>query len=83
MKERLLVKNRIKLITQTTISECGLCCIAMVANYYGYYQPISYYRNIYRIGRDGLDISQMFLILKKIGDASLAFIFIYPVDFDF
>ena len=83
MKERLLVKNRIKLITQTTISECGLCCIAMVANYYGYYQPISYYRNIYRIGRDGLDISQMFLILKKIGLAPKAFKLNYPEDFDF
>lgn len=28
------------LIRQTTISECGLCCISMVSSYYGYKKPL-------------------------------------------
>ena len=59
-------KNKIKLYTQTTSSECGLCCIAMVADYYGHSKPISYYRNLFRVGRDGIGIDQMYLLFKKI-----------------
>ncbi|WP_442872564.1 cysteine peptidase family C39 domain-containing protein, partial [Coprococcus sp. AM97-06] len=44
--------KKIKLIRQTTVSECGLCCVSMVAEYFGYVKPFNYYRQQYNPGRD-------------------------------
>ncbi len=60
------MRNRLNVIRQTTTSECGLCCIAMMAGYYGYEKPISYYRNTYHVGRDGISIKEMYAILERL-----------------
>lgn len=60
------MKNWLNVIRQTTTSECGLCCIAMMAGYYGYVKPISYYRNTYHVGRDGISIKEMYVILERL-----------------
>lgn len=58
--------KKIKLIRQTTVSECGLCCVSMVAEYFGYVKPFNYYRQQYNPGRDGISIKEMYLILCNI-----------------
>ena len=58
--------KRIKLINQTSYTECGQCCISMIANFYGFRQPISYYKSIYSTGRDGMNVSQVYSILADI-----------------
>ena len=55
--------KKIKLMRQTTVSECGLCCIAMVANYYGLKKSMFYYRKKYLIGRDGTSVKELYDIL--------------------
>ena len=61
-----MIKQKIRLFRQTTFSECGLCCIAMISDYYGYRKPISFYRQLFRVGRDGIDISQMYLLFQQL-----------------
>ena len=58
--------SKIKLIRQTAQSECGLTCISMVANYFGFTQPISYYRDRFNVGRDGTSLKDIYNILKTI-----------------
>ena len=58
--------SKFKLIRQTTKTECGLACISMVANYYGFQQPISYYREKFNIGRDGVSLKGIAKILDDI-----------------
>lgn len=58
--------KKLKLIRQTTKSECGLCCICMIGNFYGYEMPLSYYRNKYSVGRDGLELKAIARILEQI-----------------
>lgn len=60
------MKN-ISIIRQTTNTECGICCVAMVGTFYKYYQPISYYRNKFNIGRDGTSMKDLYKILTEIG----------------
>ncbi|EQK48708.1 ABC transporter family protein [[Clostridium] bifermentans ATCC 19299] len=59
--------KKVKLIRQTTITECGVCCLSMVASYYGYKKPISYFRNQFSIGRDGTNIKEIYDIFDSIG----------------
>lgn len=58
--------KKLFLIRQTNQSECGLCCISMIASFHEFYQPIKYYRNTFRIGRDGISLKDMVEILEKI-----------------
>lgn len=59
--------KKVKLIRQTTVSECGLCSVAMVAAYYGHIQAISTYRNTFSIGRDGTSLKEIYDILNSVG----------------
>lgn len=59
--------KKVKLIRQTTLTECGLCCVAMVAAFYGYRKTISDYRNAYCIGRDGANLKEIYEILHSVG----------------
>ena len=47
---------KIKPILQLTKTECGICCLSMLARYYGYSMPIKYYREKVDIGRDGVSV---------------------------
>ena len=55
--------KKVKLIRQETMTECALACISMVEHYYGLCQPISYYRNRLRIGRDGASFKDIHFLL--------------------
>lgn len=58
--------DKIKLLRQSTSAECGLCCISMVAEYFGFVQPISFYREKFNVGRDGISVKELYLILENI-----------------
>lgn len=77
------MRKKLKLIRQTTISECGLCCISMIASYYGYKKPVSYYRDEYNVGRDGSSVKELYLILEKNHLSSKAFKLNKPEEFVF
>lgn len=57
--------NKIKPILQLTRTECGICCVAMLASYYGYKKPIRYFREKIDIGRDGVSVSELKEILME------------------
>lgn len=57
---------KIQIQKQTAQNECGICCISMVASFYGYIQPLSYYRNEFNVGRDGINIYSLVQILKEV-----------------
>ncbi len=61
-----MFKRRLRLVTQTTSAECGLACIAMIANYFGFKNSLSYYRKILNIGRDGVSVANLFKLLKQV-----------------
>lgn len=58
---------KIKIEKQLTQTECGLCCVSMLASYHGYIQPLSAYREMIRVGRDGISMKQMTEIFDTIG----------------
>ena len=78
-----MIKQKIRLFRQTTFSECGLCCIAMISDYYGYRKPISFYRQLFRVGRDGIDISQMYLLFQQLHLEPHAYVVNEPKEFNF
>lgn len=57
---------KIQIQRQTAQNECGICCICMVASFYGYVQPLSYYRDEFNVGRDGINIYSLVQILKNV-----------------
>lgn len=57
---------KIKPILQLTKTECGICCLSMLARYYGYSMPIKYYREKVDIGRDGVSVDSIAFILREI-----------------
>lgn len=65
--------KKVKLIRQTTTAECGLCCVSMLATWHGFQQPLSFYRSQFNVGRDGIDIKELYLILEKINLKPTAF----------
>lgn len=65
--------KKIKLFQQTMETECGLCCIAMLASYFDYLQPVSYYRDSINIGRDGVSLADIYTLLEKINIAPIAY----------
>lgn len=59
--------KKIKPIIQLSATECGLCCMAMIAEYYGKTKPLNYYRRLLECGRDGAKVKDVMLALGKIG----------------
>lgn len=58
---------RIKPLLQLTRTECGLCCIAMVCQFFGKYKPMCYYRKYLPGSRDGASIKDIICVLEKLG----------------
>lgn len=58
--------KKIPMIYQTTTSDCGLCCISMLASAYSFNQPLAFYRKQFNIGRDGISIDGICEIYKSI-----------------
>lgn len=61
------MKKKIKPIVQLAMAECGLCCAAMISQYYGFEKPINYFRSHLEIGRDGSNIKQIVKLFSTIG----------------
>lgn len=58
-------------LLQLTRTECGLCCIAMICQFFGKYKPMSYYRKFLQGSRDGASINDIVNALKKLGIKSV------------
>ncbi len=61
-----ILRKKIKIVMQLKSNECALCCISMIASYYGFERPIRYYRKILDSGRDGLSIHDIKIVLEHI-----------------
>lgn len=65
--------SKVTITRQTAQNECGLCCIAMVASYFGLNESIGYYRTLLDIGRDGMGLTDICSLVPKIGLNASAF----------
>ncbi len=54
------------IIRQSETAECGLACLVMIANYYGYKTDIATLRRKFRISSHGLTLRSLLLIAEKI-----------------
>lgn len=61
-----MFRKKIKLVYQTTSAECGLACLAMVAGYFGLKKPLSFYRKLVNVGRDGINLVTLHTLLEKL-----------------
>ena len=60
------MRKKMKTVMQLKSNECAICCISMIAAYYGFKRPIGYYRKILDSGRDGLSIQDIITIFDTI-----------------
>lgn len=51
--------RKVVYVEQMRQTECGLCCVAMLLNYYKSYESVSKIRKELEIGRDGLKLSNL------------------------
>lgn len=58
---------KIKPVMQVTNSECGLCCVSMVAQWFGCSKPMRHYRQYIDAGRDGISVKHICELFDKIG----------------
>lgn len=57
--------SRVPYIEQMQQTECGLCCLAMVLQYYKSQETLTEIREELDVGRDGLKLSQMYTYAKN------------------
>lgn len=58
--------GRMSLIMQTEATECGLACIAMIANYFGYRTTLSLLRKRFKLSMRGSTLKDLLMISEKI-----------------
>ena len=51
--------RRVRLIMQTEVAECGLACLAMIANYHGYKTDLLSLRQRFSTNHSGINLQQM------------------------
>ncbi|MBU2864948.1 hypothetical protein KO489_13900 [Reinekea forsetii] len=61
-----------KLILQTEIAECGLACVGMIADHFGYKSDLSTLRNQFKISSQGTNLKQLMDIAAKLDLAGRA-----------
>lgn len=61
----MLKMKKVPVILQLQQTECGLCCVNMIMNFFGHKETIFNLRNQFEVGRDGLNLSQLKFILEK------------------
>lgn len=59
--------KKVKPVLQMTSTECGLCCVAMICEYYGKIKPLTYYRSFLQCGRDGSKVKDVVHALENLG----------------
>lgn len=57
--------SKVPYIEQMQQTECGLCCLAMVLQYYKSQETLAEIRNELDVGRDGLKLSQMYTYVRN------------------
>lgn len=57
--------SKVPFIEQMHQTECGVCCLAMILEYYRSKESLSRIREELEIGRDGLKLSQLYAYAKK------------------
>lgn len=57
---------------QSEAAECGLACMAMVANYHGHQLDLTTLRNRYRVSFKGANLQQLMLLGNQLGLAGRA-----------
>lgn len=57
--------SKVPYIEQMQQTECGLCCLAMVLQYYKSQETLAEIREELDVGRDGLKLSQMYTYVKN------------------
>ncbi|WP_339386767.1 peptidase domain-containing ABC transporter [Vibrio caribbeanicus] len=62
--------NKVPIITQNQISECGLACLSMIATYHGLKASIQSFRHNLLIGSHGLSLKELMDISGKVGFTS-------------
>ena len=65
--------KRIKYIAQIQQTECGLCVITMLLNYYGAHYSLYDVRRLVDVGRDGMSVTEVFGTLEGFGIHAEAF----------
>ena len=63
---RFLSKDRLPIVVQSEAAECGLACLAMIANYYGYRVDLRTLRKRFPITLKGATLSQIIQIAHQL-----------------
>lgn len=56
-----------KLVRQLNSSECGICCVAMIAQFYNINKPFRFFKDLLPAGRDGTTFMNLQKLLESIG----------------
>ena len=59
--------KRVKYIAQIQQTECGLCVITMLLNFYGAHYSLYDVRKLVDVGRDGMSVSNVIHVLESFG----------------
>ena len=59
--------RKVRYIAQIQQTECGLCVIAMILNYYNAHYSLYDIRQSVQVGRDGISAANLLEILGKFG----------------
>lgn len=65
-------RNRIRLVRQTEVAECGLASLAMIANYYGYDTDLGSLRRRFQPSMRGAPLRSLIAIADQLGFTSRA-----------
>jgi ATP-binding cassette subfamily B protein RaxB len=63
---RLLARRRVQAILQTEVAECGLACLAMVANYWGHHCDLSELRRRFSISLKGITLRNLMSMAERL-----------------
>jgi ABC-type bacteriocin/lantibiotic exporter with double-glycine peptidase domain len=61
-----LKNKKVPYVEQLSITECGLCCVAMILRYHKSYESLHDLRLLLDTGRDGSSITQLVNLLHKL-----------------
>ncbi|MGL4571764.1 MAG: cysteine peptidase family C39 domain-containing protein, partial [Clostridium sp.] len=59
--------KKIKMVMQMKQTECGLCVAQMILNYYGVMVSLSELNHKLEVGRDGISLKRMKVMLEEYG----------------
>ncbi|QTD56903.1 cysteine peptidase family C39 domain-containing protein [Parasphingorhabdus cellanae] len=68
----LFAKNKVRLVTQTAVAECGLACLAMVASYHGLEVDLATLRHKFRPSTRGITLKSLMQMSDQMGLSSRA-----------